>query len=287
MMGLIILLVGSLIVGLAMDTALDMRLALVAVRRAEQRTIAELEARSLMELAARELSFDPDRRRDSRNDSWACLTLPSDQAYQGCWPSDAHVAVTDMERDPPPKLLAMIRRKAPTLLPRLRSEEGTSNIEHRTSNAEMGASAGRRSKSVMFRDLHIDKGLSMSRHKTFSVEGMCEPNGESQWINVLTADEDCWQALGISTAASKALVARSRRSLTDPAELLSVAGLSPRERQLLSQLESQGFLRLRSELFAVCCDMAGICFKGVLRREPAKGSIRMISFERAISHDDA
>ncbi len=108
MIGMILLLLGSLIIGLATDSAVDTRLAVLSVRAAKRRTIEELAARSAIELAAHALQLDKNRRRDTLSDRWATFSLPEDSEYSGVWPDNSQAHIIDNERYPTEMMVHLV-----------------------------------------------------------------------------------------------------------------------------------------------------------------------------------
>lgn len=98
--GMLALWIGAVLLAVAMDAAVNARLAVEAVRRYERRTAREMAVRSAAEFAAMVLQSDPDRARDTRDDAWAVAQLPDSGAYRGVWPHGARMTITDLERRP-------------------------------------------------------------------------------------------------------------------------------------------------------------------------------------------
>lgn len=100
MMGAVVVMLGSLMIGVIMDAAVSSRMAMLVVRRFERATVRDLAARSAAEYAAMLLQRDTNRAIDHPGEEWAVAALPRGKGWEGVWPDGASVRVVDLERCP-------------------------------------------------------------------------------------------------------------------------------------------------------------------------------------------
>ncbi len=246
MTGNLVIWLGSLVLALAMDAAVNARLAVYTVRRHQRRTVVELTARSAAEYGAMLLQRDADRAVDGPGYAWATAVLPDSGEYRNVWPRHALFVITDLERE-----AAAVSPSGP-----------------------------------------VPPGAGVT------------PADRPRWINALTAPAETWEAVGFTVSGALALVQRAAEGISDPNDLSSASGLTGSDLQLLRLLLDRGLLSVRSEFFRVAYSEAsrwgaasstgrgktgaapaltGAGYAMVLRREPARGSVRLLSMER-ITH---